>query len=89
MTNDKELKPMRHLQVACSEADEAWLKEFREEVETLAGLIVECVNDNPVTLLSKLHREMLTKQARTVEAMGRRLAGLNLYVDNLGRPLGS
>ena len=85
----KELTPLRHLHIACSEDDEQWLKEYQREVSRLAHLIIECVKDNPVTLLSPLHRELITEQACKVAAMESRLAGVPIYVDNLGSPLAS
>ncbi|HEX8653087.1 MAG TPA: hypothetical protein VF708_19880 [Pyrinomonadaceae bacterium] len=79
----------RNLHIACSEEDERWLKDFREQVLMLAGLVAECVDANPVTLLSPLHRKILVEQAQKVQDMEMRIAGLDLFVDNLGEPLES
>lgn len=72
--------------IATSEADRAFVKNFEEQTDMLANMVLEMVRDNPSYLLSPYMRKLLIEKAKTVAAHLRPIRGF-LAADNLGPDL--
>lgn len=58
------------------------LEKYKNEVDVLANITYDIMQDNPVLLLSPIYREMVRKQAKEVKDLHSKLQ-LHLCVDYL------
>jgi hypothetical protein len=64
-----------------SEDDERALQEYVSTADTLIGLVLEVVRDNPAMLLSPIIRQQVTQAAERMQRRHNKIA-LHLAVDN-------
>jgi hypothetical protein len=76
------------LTIDTCQSDRNFVKKFEEEVRTLAGLVIEAVEENPTYLLSPLMRKMLADHAKkTKESLDQLVCKGGLSFDNPGKSL--
>lgn len=72
--------------VDTSVSDREFVKKLEKRIETLAGMVIEAVKENPQYLLSPIMREMLAEKAVEVQILMRKVKG-RIVVDNPGENL--
>lgn len=75
-----------HRTIDVQDGDDAVIREFVDEVRTLAGLVIEGVGDHPEYLLSPIMRKLMVEQAKKVEHYNIQI-GMTLMADNPVAPL--